>query len=198
VRDFPYIGNYCDVTSDSNRPTANDDARSVDWGKTLAAHEGWLRKVILARTGERQAVEEIFQQIAVAAIEQRSPLLDPAKAGPWLHRLAVVHSARYRRRCGRERRAVRHRVERHTCLENGYAKDVLALVLDRERDDRTRIAVSRLPGADAEILMLKYNERWSCREIARHLGVSEKAVECRLARARTRLRTELLGLGIDQ
>jgi RNA polymerase sigma-70 factor (ECF subfamily) len=169
----------------------------VDWGACLAAHEGWLRKVILARTGERQAVDEVFQQVAVVALEQRSPLADEAKVGPWLHRLAVVHSARYRRRLGRERRALRRVAEREVHIENGYATNVLALLLDRERDAQTRLAVSRIPGADAEMLMLKYGERWSCREIARRLGISEKAVECRLARARSRLRIELLRLGID-
>jgi RNA polymerase sigma-70 factor (ECF subfamily) len=175
-----------------------DEAPSVDWSACLVAQEGWLRKVILARTGERQAVDEVFQQVAVAAVEQRAPLADPAKAGPWLHRLAVVYSARYRRACGRERRAMRGVAERQIRLENGYADDVLALVLAREREERTRAALSRLRGADAEMLMLKYGERWSCREIARRLGISDKAVECRLARARARLRRELLESGIDE
>jgi RNA polymerase sigma-70 factor (ECF subfamily) len=170
----------------------------VDWSACLAAHEGWLRKVILARTGERQAVDDVFQQVAVAAVEQRAPIAEPAKAGPWLHRLAVVYSARYRRSRGRERRAVRRVADRQVHLENGYADSVLALVLARERDERTRVALARLPAADAEMLMLKYGERWSCREIARRLGISDKAVECRLARARARLRRELLELGIDE
>src|SRR4029077_12617094 len=40
------------------RSQADAQAPAIDWGSALAAHEGWLRKVILARTGEIQAVDE--------------------------------------------------------------------------------------------------------------------------------------------
>ena len=45
-----------------------------------------------------------------------------------------------------------------------------------------RDAVERLPRRDREILLLKYTEDWSYRELAGHLGVSESAVEARLHR----------------
>jgi DNA-directed RNA polymerase specialized sigma24 family protein len=44
--------------------------------------------------------------------------------------------------------------------------------------------------------VLKYGQRWSYRQIAAHLGITEKAVDCRLLRARERLRHELTDLGI--
>lgn len=169
-----------------------------DWGLCLATHEAWLRKVILARTGEPQAVDEVFQQVALAAVEQKSPLSDPAKAAPWLHRLAVVQSARYRRKLGRQRKAVRHVAEQLLHQGNGAATGALAWLVAKERHEQTRLALARLPGADAEILLLKYGERWSYRQIAVQLGISEKAVDARLSRARARLRHELLALGIDE
>jgi RNA polymerase sigma factor (sigma-70 family) len=46
-------------------------------------------------------------------------------------------------------------------------------------------------GRDAEILMLKYHERWSYRQIAAVLEISESAVDARVFRARERLRREL-------
>jgi RNA polymerase sigma-70 factor (ECF subfamily) len=64
----------------------------MDWGAHLAAHERWLRKVILARTGEPQAVDEVFQQVALAALEQQAPLRDESRVAPWLHRIAVIQS----------------------------------------------------------------------------------------------------------
>ena len=82
--------------------------RPVDWGACLAAHEHWLRKVIYARTGERQAVDEVFQQVALAAVEQKAPLADAERAPAWLHRLAVICSARFRRKLGRSSRGHRH------------------------------------------------------------------------------------------
>jgi len=168
-----------------------------DWGEALIAHESWLRKVILARTGEIQAVEDVFQRVALAAVEQASPLTDPAKVAPWLHRLAVIHSARYRRTLGRERRAMRNLTENRAQLDNGRTGNVLVWLVARERHDQTRRALGRLDGADFEILMLKYGEKWSCRQIAERLGITEKAVDSRLTRARVRLRHELLTSGIE-
>ena len=49
-----------------------------------------------------------------------------------------------------------------------------------------------MPPRDAEILLLKYTEEWSYRELAVHLGVSESAVEARLHRARGRLRAAMI------
>jgi RNA polymerase sigma-70 factor (ECF subfamily) len=164
----------------------------------LAAHEHWLRKVIFARTGEHQAVEEVLQQVALAAVEQKSPLADPEKAAPWLHRLAVVHSARYRRKLGRQRKVLRNAADRQMHLGNGYADDALAWLVRKERHEQTRAAIARLAGRDAEILLLKYGERWTYRQIAQRLGITEKAVDMRLTRARQRLRQELVSLGLDQ
>lgn len=170
----------------------------LDWGAVLGAHAEWLRKVILVRTGEAQAVDEVFQRVALAAVEQAAPLADPAKVVPWLHRLAVIQSARFRRKLGRERRALRSVTQHAPHLGNGYVDDALAWLVARERDGRTRQALGRLPGAQVEILMLKYGERWSYRQIAERLGISEKAVDARLMRARDRLRQELTALGISE
>jgi RNA polymerase sigma factor (sigma-70 family) len=169
----------------------------MDWGACLAAHEHWLRKVIYARTGERQAVDEVFQQVALAAVEQRAPLADAEKASAWLHRLAVICSARYRRKLGRGRKAMAAVAEHRRHESNGHAPDLLAWLSAQERQEHTRQAMARLTGRDAEVLLLKYGERWSYRQIAERLGITEKAVDTRLVRARERLRKELLKLGLD-
>src|SRR5947199_370897 len=59
-----------------------------------------------------------------------------------------------------------------------------------------RLALTKLPRGDAEILLLKYTENWSYHEIAARLGVSHSAVETRLHRARARMRAELMALDV--
>ena len=61
----------------------------------------------------------------------------------------------------------------------------------------TRRALLSLTPRDAEILLMKYGERLSYREIASHLGITEKAVERRLQRAREQLRGALTNLGLE-
>ena len=59
-----------------------------------------------ARVGEAQAVDEVMQNVALAAVAQRSPLLNPSRVAVWLYRLAVRHVLIYRRKTGRQRSLV--------------------------------------------------------------------------------------------
>jgi RNA polymerase sigma-70 factor (ECF subfamily) len=173
-----------------NEPTTYAVRSPVDWARCLAENEGWLRGVILTRTGEAQAVDEVWQELSLAAVEQRAPLADPAKAPAWLYRVAVVQSIRYRRQRARQRQ----RLARLAAESNGHASladDPAAHLLLEERRRLVREALGRLAGRDAEILMLKYHERWSYRQIAGIIGISESAVDARVFRARERLRREL-------
>ena len=56
--------------------------------------------------------------------------------------------------------------------------------------------MGRLARRDKEILLLKYTEAWSYRQLADYLGISTSAIEARLHRARQRLRDELAVLEI--
>ena len=64
------------MSEPSRRPTTDPDdpvASVSDWGSTLAVNEGWLRRVVASRLGEPQAVDEVMQDVALAAVAQRSP-----------------------------------------------------------------------------------------------------------------------------
>jgi RNA polymerase sigma-70 factor (ECF subfamily) len=161
----------------------------MDWAAALAEHDRWLRTAVLARLGEPQAVDEVMQEVALAAVAQQAPLNDPSRVGAWLYRLAVRQVLLYRRRCGRQRKLIGGYA---TTQGEGSIADPLDWLLQDERKDLVRAALRQLARRDAEILLLKYSEDWSYRELAAHLGVSESAVEARLHRARKRLREALL------
>src|SRR4051812_15467138 len=91
------------MTAPELAPTADGPTGGrIDWAAALARHERWLRTVVMARLGERQAVEEVLQEVSLAAVAQRSPLADPSKVAAWLYRLAVRQTLLYRRRRGRQ------------------------------------------------------------------------------------------------
>jgi RNA polymerase sigma-70 factor (ECF subfamily) len=171
---------------------AGTDAASIDWPSVLAEHDRWLRSVVCARVGEPQAIDEVMQEVSLAAVRQHAPLTDSAKVAPWLYRLAVRQSLLYRRRQGRKRKLVDRYAQRFQPTESDNRQsDPLDWLLAKESRSQVRAALSRLAQRDAEILLLKYTEDWSYRSLAEHLGVSESAVETRLHRARQRLRAEL-------
>jgi len=175
----------------STRPEPPVQA-GIDWPRVLAEHGRWLRTVVGARLGEPQAIDEVMQEVSLAAVRQKAPLADPAKLGAWLYRLAVRYALLHRRKQGRRRKLIGRFADRYRPTEPDHREsDPLDWLIRQERRALVREAVARLPPRDAEILLLKYTEDWSYRELAEHLGVSESAVETRLHRARARLRTAL-------
>jgi RNA polymerase sigma factor (sigma-70 family) len=174
-------------------------SKSIDWQAALAQHERWLRTVVLARLGEPQAVDEVMQEVALAAVAQRAPLTDAEKVAPWLYRLAVLQSLLYRRRRGRMRKLADRFATRFRPTEaDSRTTDALDWLLLDERRTMVRQALQRLPPRDAEILLLKYTEDWSYHQIAAHLGIGHSAVEARLFRAREKLRNELSALNVAE
>ncbi len=169
----------------------------IDWQAALAQHDRWLRTVVLARVGERAAVEEVMQEVALAAVRQQAPIADRTKIAPWLYRLAVMQSLMHRRKLGRRRRLAAQYAQRVAPADQeSRAYDPLAWLLADERRKLVRQALARLPRRDAEMLLLKYTENWSYTQLAQHLGISHSAVEARLHRARQRLRGELAALEV--
>jgi RNA polymerase sigma-70 factor (ECF subfamily) len=169
----------------------------IDWRTALVEHDRWLRTVVLARLGERQAVDEVMQEIALAAVAQKAPIDDPTKVAPWLYRLAVLQTLLYRRKTGRGRKLVDRYAERVRPSVADDVGDPLAWLLADEQRRLVRDALAKLPPRDAEILLLKYSENWSYREIAARLGIGESAVEARLHRARAKLRASLQGTSVE-
>ncbi len=189
--------------SEPSRPLTTEpgpvsaDAKAPDWGPTLAANERWLRRVIASRLGEAQAVDEVMQDVALAAVEQRSPLRDPARAAVWLYRLAVRHVLIYRRKTGRRRGLIDRYAAR--CQPDGSdgACSPLAWLVRDERQALVQQALAILSSRDAELLVLKYAEGFTARELAERLGASVATIETRLHRAKGRLRAELTRLSAD-
>jgi RNA polymerase sigma-70 factor (ECF subfamily) len=168
----------------------------IDWQAEFQRHERWLRAILYARVGEPGAIDDILQEVALAAVRQSAPIADSSKVAPWLYRLAIRYGLLYRRKMGRTRRLIDRYAERYqpSAFDQHTEANPLAWLLNEERRDLVRRALRELRSADVEILMLKYTENWSYHAIAKHLAVSHSAVEARLHRARERLRNTLAHL----
>ena len=48
----------------------------IDWHRALADHDRWLRMVVLGASGSGSlAVDEVMQEVALAAVRQQAPLV---------------------------------------------------------------------------------------------------------------------------
>jgi RNA polymerase sigma factor (sigma-70 family) len=163
-----------------------------DWPAVLARNGHWLRTVVLARVADHAAADDVMQVVAATVVSKGHQLRDPEKVAPWLYRLAVMAALQHRRRQGRRRKLIDRFAQRVPPVEHDEREpDPLDWLLADERNSIVRQALRRLPRRDQEILLLKYTEEWSYRELAEHLGLSTSAVEARLHRARQKMRRAL-------
>ena len=143
-------------------PDASAESTKIDWPAVLAEHDRWLRTIVYARVGESQVVDEVMQEVSLAAVRQKAPLSDQTKVAPWLYRLAVTQSLLYRRKQGRKRKLTENYAQRYQPSEGeNREQNPLGWLLADERRKLIRVALGRLPKRDAEILLLKYAENWS-------------------------------------
>jgi RNA polymerase sigma-70 factor (ECF subfamily) len=186
----------CDAAKPSimSDPPGNVDDRAACVAAALTAHGRWLRTVLAARGVEHGMLDEAFQDVASEALRGAARLQDPSKAAPWLYRIAVTHALVHRRRMGRRRKLVERFADSGLAPSEALDADPLAWLLAEEEQQLVRKAIAALPRRDAELLLLKYTEDWSYRDLAERLGVSTSSIEARLYRARGRLRATLARL----
>jgi RNA polymerase sigma-70 factor (ECF subfamily) len=151
--------------------------------------------VLLARLGDPQTVDEVLQEVALAAVRHGPAGLEEGEVSAWLYRVAVRQALLHRRRTARAARRTAEYAHRNGAVQAGGG-DPLRWLLADEEAALVRQALLRLARQDRELLLLKYTEDWSCKELAAHLGIRVSTVEMRLQRARDRLRRELTQLDI--
>ena len=103
----------------------------------------------------------------------------------------------YRRKSGRRRGLIDRYAARQDKVKPGASASPLAWLVRDERQRLVQEALGKLPPRDAELLVLKYAEGFSARELAERLGATIPTIEARLHRARGRLRAELAALSAD-
>jgi len=159
-------------------------------------NETWLRTVVRSRVQESDAVEDIMQNIALALVRQRETLRDIAQIGAWLYQVAVRQVMMHRRTAGR-RRNFENRLSQQAGSGDSVSSeyDPVASVLAAEKQESVRVAVQQLDELDRQVLMLKYVEGWTYRQLAEMLGVSEDTIEYRLLKSRKRLKILLQSPG---
>lgn len=167
------------------------DGRQDAYRELLSRYREPIYRFIRASTGNAQEALDLTQETFIAAFaaldryDRSRPFLT------WIRRIALNKC----RDWGRRRR-LRKILWRTAPIDAAYdmpddaiAADVIAA--DRAELMRVNAAISRLPARLREILILRTVEGLGQTETADVLGISEKAVETRLYRARSKL-SELL------
>lgn len=171
--------------ADGLRELTRGMARGED-AAFLRFHHEWFprlhRYAFTLAGGDAARAADIAQETCVRVARHAREFVDETIFWRWLARIARSAAADL----GRKRSRYARLLDRFALLRDepatsgDEAEETLAEALEQ--------ALRDADPAHAEVLRAKYGERLSGREIARRLGLSEEAVESRLARARRALR----------
>lgn len=162
---------------------------AVATGDVLLAHEPQLRRLVHRLLGwpAPQDVEDVVQEVLLAAWRRRDGFRGDAAIATWLFRIAVRKAQNHARW-----RALRRRWFARDHAVEAVASAVPPCAVERADDVRAvHAAMAALRHADREVLVLRYLEGRPIEAIAGLLGIARAAADARLSRARTRLRQRL-------
>lgn len=161
--------------------------RQAAFGELVRRHRPWVYRLVRSHIGDAEEAVDVTQASFVAAFAALDRYDAVRSFTAWLSRIAINKCHDWRRR-----RAVRKLFA--FALPLGEARDVAdeAPQIDRAIGAqaelaRTMTAIASLPPSLKEPLILRAIEERSEAETAEILGISQKAVETRLYRARVRL-----------
>ncbi|MCA9194701.1 MAG: sigma-70 family RNA polymerase sigma factor [Planctomycetales bacterium] len=185
------LGNWKAFINQTGFPYIMSAIIAIDPLTALPEHEAWLRTILMSRLGCREEVEEVMQEVAVAAANQSAKCEGVQRVGPWLYRVAVRQVMLLRRREGRRKKLMNRVMESQGLPTQTEMPEPIEFLLSQERQKRVRLAMSKISERDRQLLMLKYVDGLSYGEIAHRLGVTASSVQSRLHRARAQLRQRL-------
>ena len=156
----------------------NEEFSRPDWAENSA----WIRSVLLGMTRDPELAEDLAQDAVAAGLEMPASAVDNPRG--WLRTVATRLVASHYRAEDRRRRRERRQSPRST-----PSPDEIAERLDRQH------AVSRviraLPEPYRTVLVLRYYEEMSTKQIAVATGVPPTTVRTRITRAHRMVREGL-------
>lgn len=143
-----------------------------------------FRQLLGATRGDHDLASEALQQAYLRVARHARPCDSDAMFWGWLRLVARTALSDCRRRRHSFWGLLRRRAgEPEEETDSNHDEQRLQTTIDA--------ALAQLDAADQALLTAKYFRNESVREIAARLGVSQKAIESRLTRARAQLRGEL-------
>lgn len=143
--------------------------------------------------GWRDDVDDVVQEVFLAALRGLPRFRGRSGVGTWLTAITVnkCRSHRRRRWIGWLRLGGARTESMQSCPDGRTHPAADQPAIDRERFERVRAAIERLPSRDREVIVLRYLEQLSVEEIAGVLSIRPQATQVRLHRARARLKEHL-------
>lgn len=180
-----------DECSDGELASLALGGRQAAYRELLGRHRVAVFRLVRGSIGDGDAALDVTQEAFIAAFAALKTYDVSRPFKTWVSRIAINKCRDWARR-----RAVRRFFSFALPIETAVMIADETIPADRQLFDRAELArvseaITKLPAAIREPLILRTIEGLTQAETAQVLGISEKAVETRLYRARNKL-TEVL------
>lgn len=167
--------------------------RQAAYRELLGRHREAVFRLVRGSTGDADAALDVTQEAFVAAFAALKSYDGNRPFKTWVSRIAINKCRDWARR-----RAVRRFFSFALPIEAAATIADESIPADQQLADRAELArvrdaITKLPSSIREPLVLRTIEGLTQAETAEVLGISEKAVETRLYRARNKLTEDLRG-----
>jgi RNA polymerase sigma factor (sigma-70 family) len=160
-----------------------DTTQPGDLERLVAAHAPQVTRLVRRLLGWRGEVDDVVQDVFVAAIKGLPRFDGRSSELTWLTRIAINCCRSHQRRV-----ALRRWLPLRLLGEGPAATtDPAGQLKDQETQQQVRRAIGELAARDREVIVLRYLEELSVEEIAQVCHASRGSVEVRLSRARNKL-----------
>jgi RNA polymerase sigma-70 factor (ECF subfamily) len=162
------------------------NAAASDIVRLLLENRDGLLGFILALTHDREAAEEIFQEVGLAVVEESGKKTEVLRFLPWVHELARRRVAEYYRRSSR-RRAMEHSEPMDEVVALAFQEAAADPSAVRRRQEHLESCLDDLTPAQRDLIERRYRDHAPLRDIADRSASTEGSIKVLLWRARRRL-----------
>jgi len=161
------------------------------FGELVRRYKAAVHGYLLGRVRDFAWAEDLAQETFVAAFLGLGRLRDRSRFGPWLFGIAENISALWLRRMERARRVIVRAAEADEFVAPSQPSE------EPDDDEKVLRALEHIGPTGAAAVTLYYGDRLPQRECAAFLGISHKAFESRLIRARRQMKKEIIAMTED-
>ena len=168
--------------------TTTPESASLALDGLVTRYADRINRLCFRLLGWRRDVDDAVQDVFLAALKALPTFRGESDVSTWLVRIAINTCRSHARQ-----RTLRLRFFREppTGFEPARGRGAEGDLLDRERFERVRRLIRRLPAKYREVVVLRYLEGLSVEDVGEVLGLSRNAVDVRLNRARRRMKQDL-------
>ena len=165
---------------------AGDDTA---FGFLIDQHKAVVYGLVRHKLGNHADAEDVTQEVFLKAYQNLGVFRQPYNFAGWLYTITVNCCRDWERRASR---STKREVPIEDAETGALEEQALQSYQDTELKRTVRNAIAALSESDRQVVTLHYMHGLTCKEVARYLGTSARAIEMRLYRARQQLKQEML------